>query len=173
MSRKQGSEHRRAYEVNAATAYGIPEIIELQRANLIVNGGMLSVDLSSAWIESTLADMPVIIARRDGRLVGYLMSSKPDSTAHVPVSQAKFAAYPAHANSYNCGPMCIATSERGHGLAAQLFDALRVRLPGREAVAFSRRDNVASRRVQEQLGFKDVAGFSLAGVDYVVAACTH
>jgi len=45
-------------------------------------------------------------------------------------------------------------------------------LPGREGVAFIRRDNAASRAAHSKSGFREVAEFSYAGVDYLVAART-
>jgi L-amino acid N-acyltransferase YncA len=57
-------------------------------------------------------------------------------------------------------------------LVAKLFDKQRSLLPGREGVAFIRRDNAASRAAHGKYGFREVAEFSYAGVDYLVAART-
>jgi L-amino acid N-acyltransferase YncA len=43
---------------------------------------------------------------------------------------------------------------------------------GREGVAFIRRDNAASRAAHSKSGFREVAEFSYAGTDYLVAART-
>ena len=53
---------------------------------------------------------------------------------------------------------------------AKLFDKQRSLLPGREGVAFIRRDNAPSRAAHVKYGFREVAEFSCAGVDYLVAA---
>ena len=71
---------------------------------------------------------------------------------------------------YNSGPLCIAATERGQGLAAKLFEKQRLLLPGREGVAFIRRDNAASRAAHRKHGFLEVAEFSHADVEYLVAA---
>jgi L-amino acid N-acyltransferase YncA len=161
------------YEISTATAADVPAMLALQNANLISNGGMLSVEFSGTWFEATLAEMPIILARREGRLIAYAVSSMPAATRELALSQAKFGAYPAGPTSYNYGPICIAVSERGRGLAAQLFGALRSRLPGREAVGFIRKDNDASLRAHAKLGLEQVAEFTHNDVGYVVVACRH
>jgi L-amino acid N-acyltransferase YncA len=159
------------YAIALASRADIPELLALQEANLSVNGGALSVRLTSDWFKRSMEEMPIIVARRSDRLVGYLVSSSRSATEHLPLSAAKFRAYPAMPDAYNSGPLCIAQSERGQGLAAMLFHALRVCLPGREAVSFVRRDNAASRHAHAKGGFREVAQFSYGGMDYLVMAC--
>jgi predicted GNAT superfamily acetyltransferase len=160
------------YGISLASGEDIPELLALQEANLGAHGGMLSVRLTAEWFERSLPEMPIILARCSGRLVGYLVSSSRSATAHLALPQAKFRAYPAGPDAYNSGPLCISQSERGRGLAATLFRALHERLPGREAVTFVRRDNTASRNAHAKAGFREVAQFSYEGVDYMVMACS-
>jgi L-amino acid N-acyltransferase YncA len=166
------STHASEYTIRLATREDIPELLALQEANLGENGGTLSVRLTAAWFEHSLEEMPIIVARRSGRVVGYLTSSSRSDTAHLALSEAKYRAYPAAPEAYNSGPLCIAESERGQGLAAALFHALRARLPGREAVTFIRRDNAPSRGAHAKAGFREVAQFAYDTVDYVVMACS-
>jgi L-amino acid N-acyltransferase YncA len=158
------------YLLALAAIEDIPEILVLQAENQISNGGALSVEFPAAWFEGTIKEMPTIVAKRDGRLVGYLVSSSQAATRHLALSQAKHHAYPAGSDAYNSGPLCIAASERGRGLVAKLFESQRGFLPGREGVAFIRRDNAASRTAHAKHGFREVAHFSHIGVDYVVAS---
>jgi L-amino acid N-acyltransferase YncA len=161
----------REYTISVATRDDIPQLLELQMANLVVNGGALSVEFSSEWFEHSIAEMPIMIARRDGHLVAYLVSSSRAATRHVALSEAKFCAYPnVTSEAYNCGPLCVAASERGHGLSDTLFRALRLELPSREAVAFIRSVNLASRSAHARMGFREVAEFSHAGLEYVVVS---
>jgi predicted GNAT superfamily acetyltransferase len=159
-----------AYEIRAARSDDVPDIVALQAENQIAKGGWLSVEFPAAWFERAVNDLPVVIARRGSRLAGYLVSSSRAATRGVALSQAKLLAYSAAPDAYNSGPLCIAASERGRGLSKRLFDLQRFLLPGREAVAFIRQDNNASRSVHLQNGFLEVAQFSHNGVDYVVAA---
>jgi L-amino acid N-acyltransferase YncA len=156
--------------VSIAKIDDIPDIIALQAENHISRGGALSIEFPATWFERAVTDLPVVIARRDGRLVGFLVSSSRVATSSVPLSQLKYAAYPASPDAYNSGPICVAASERGRGLVSKLFDAQRSLLPHREATAFIRQDNAASRSVHSRHGFREVASFSDGGVEYVVVA---
>jgi L-amino acid N-acyltransferase YncA len=73
-------------------------------------------------------------------------------------------------NAYNYGPICVAESERGRGLAGAMFAALRARLPKREGVAFIRRDNPTSLLAHKKMGMQEVAEFTHDGLVYVVVA---
>lgn len=156
--------------IRVAVAGDIPDILVLQSENQVSRGGALSVEFPSQWFEAAIQDMPIMIARRDGRLVAYLVSSTQAATQHLALPQAKYRAYPTGPEAYNSGPLCIAASERGRGLVSKLFDAQRSLLRGREGVAFIRRDNAASRAVHAKYGFRDVAEFSHAGVEYLVVS---
>ena len=160
------------YDIRTATADDIPGLLALQAENQISRGGALSIEFPATWFADVIRDMPIVIARRGHRLVGFLVSSPKGATRHLPLGRAKFSAYPADPDAYNSGPLCIAATERGQGLGAKLFDMQRMLLPGREGVAFIRRDNAASRAAHNKSGFREVAKFSYAGVDYLVAART-
>ena len=160
------------YELGVATLQDIPELLALQAENQISRGGALSIEFPAAWFEAVIGETPIVIARRDRRLVGYLVSSPPDAAKNYPLIQAKLKAYEAKAGTYNSGPLCVDAKERGHGLAAKLFDLQGALLPGREGVAFIRRDNASSRTAHAKYGFQEVAEFSHQGVEYLVAART-
>jgi predicted GNAT superfamily acetyltransferase len=112
--------------------------------------------------------MPVIVARREGRVVGYLVSSSLAANADVPVVQAMLAAYRGTPNAYVYGPVCVDAAERGRGLAAAMFAALQARLPGREGVLFIRRDNTASLRAHARMGMHEVTTFTHGGAEFAV-----
>ena len=158
------------YVIGPASRADIPALLQLQKANLTGVGGSLSVQFPSDWFERSIAEMPIIVARRDGALVAYLVSSSRAATKHIALAEAKYSAYPAAPNAYNSGPLCVAASERGKGLAMRLYEAMRAHLPGREAVSFIRRDNESSRALHRKLGFQEVAEFKHGGIDYVVAS---
>jgi predicted GNAT superfamily acetyltransferase len=158
------------YLISVATAEDIPDILALQSENQISRGGALSIEFPAQWFERAVKDMPIVIGRREGQLAGFIVSSSQAATQHLALSQAKYRAYPAGPEAYNSGPLCVAASERGRGLAWKLFGLQRSLLPGREGVAFIRRDNVASRAVHAKYGFREVAEFSHAGVEYLVVS---
>jgi predicted GNAT superfamily acetyltransferase len=157
-------------EIAPATSDDIEGILILQEQNLLGHGGLLSVRLPRAALEAALHDLPQIVARRDGKIVGYLLAGSRSVRAQAPIVQAMFCAYPGSNDTYVYGPICVAESERGHGLATALFAELRERLPGRECVAFIRSDNVSSLRAHLRMGMKDVASFVYDGLTHKVLA---
>ena len=157
-------------EIALATRRDIVGILDLQEQNLLGRGGLLSVRLPGAFIEAALDDLPQIVARRDGKIVAYLLAGSRSVHAQTPIIKAMFRAYSGSHDAYIYGPICVAESERGHGLATALFAELRERLPERECVAFVRRDNAASLRAHLKMGMKDVASFEHDGVAHAVLA---
>jgi L-amino acid N-acyltransferase YncA len=158
------------YEITVATPEDIPGILDLQERNLLSNGGALSVPFSGAWFESAIADMPIIVARSQGRVVGYVVSTPLTAQAHNPIIQAMLRAFPGSPGAYNYGPICVSETERGRGLAGLMFQALRERLPARQGFTFIRRDNTVSVKVHTRMGMRQVAEFTQDGVVYVVVA---
>jgi len=158
------------YEIAVAAPDDIAGILDLQEQNLPERGGALSVRFPFPWFEAAVADTRVIVARRAGRVVGYVTWSPISMMAHVPIVQAMLRAYPGAPDAYLYGPICVAQSERGRGLATKLFTALRARLPGREGISFIRRDNASSRQAHAKMGLREVAEYDYDGIPLVVAA---
>lgn len=158
------------YLIARATSNDIDEILDLQEQNQASRGGMLSVALPREWFERALAEMPVMVARSSGRIVGFLVASTFTAYAGVGVVDAMLRAYPGRDNAYVYGPICVAVSERGRGLATLLFAALRAELPGRQGILFIRRDNSASLKAHLKMGIEQVGEFSYRGVTHAVLA---
>jgi L-amino acid N-acyltransferase YncA len=159
-----------AFSIWRATAADVPGILDLQARNLPERGGLLSVVFPQAWFEAAIAAMPVIVAKRGGQVLGYLVSAPFSALAQVPIVQAMLRAYPGSAGGYLYGPICVAETERGQGIARAMFTMLRQQLPGREGIAFIRRDNAASLRAHRRMGMREVAEFDHNGAAHVVIA---
>jgi predicted GNAT superfamily acetyltransferase len=159
-------------EISRATLDDIAGILALQERNLRKNGGVLSVPLSAEWLQAAVTGMPIVVARRGRQVVGYVVSSPLDQQASDPILDAMLRAYPGAPGCYVYGPICVAESERGRGLARALFETLRLQLPGREGFTFIRSDNAVSRQVHAHMGMREAASFTVAEVDYVVIAYT-
>jgi L-amino acid N-acyltransferase YncA len=155
-------------EIVLARQGDIDGILDLQERNLPQSGGMLSARLPRAWFEAAIMAMPVVVARRDGRVVGYLASAPLAAGAGVPVIEAMLRAYRGAPDAYVYGPICIDEAERGRRLANAMFAALRARLPGREGILFIRRDNPASLRAHAKMGMTEVAEFAHDGAVHAV-----
>ena len=130
----------------------------------------MSVPLSREWLQAAIGDMPIVVARKGDRLVGYVVSSPLTAQSDDPILHAMLKAYPGSPGCYVYGPICVDERERGKGVARAMFEALRAQLPEREGFTFIRADNAISRRVHSGMGMREAATFSVAGVDYVVVA---
>ncbi|PLY44306.1 N-acetyltransferase [Janthinobacterium sp. ROICE36] len=159
-----------AYRIGTAQAADIDAITALLQANSPSQGGSLTGEFSRDKV-AAMADgaSPVIVARRvlDGSVVGVLFSAA-TATVQAPVVLAMLAAYAGSENAYVYGPVCIAASERGQGLLALLYSAMRARHGGAEAVLFIRRDNLGSLRAHARLGMREVATFAFDGAQFSV-----
>jgi hypothetical protein len=60
---------------------------------------------------------------------------------------------------YLYGPVCIAESERGLGVALALFEVLQKHMAGRPAMTFVRTDNAPSRRAHQKMGMRELGIF--------------
>ena len=158
------------YEVTPATRDDVPAILDLQEQNLRSNGGALSVRFPREWFEQAISDMPIVVARSDTHVVGYVVSTPLTAQAHDLIIQAMLRAYPGSPGAYNYGPICVAEKHRGRGLAVAMFEELRAQLPGREGFTFIRADNTASRNVHMKMGMREVAEFTLKDTGYIVVA---
>src|SRR5262249_36089642 len=125
-------------ENGTASERDLEGILALQEANLPERGGTLSARLSRAQLQAMLGDLPIRVGRRRDAIVGYLLAASTTSVAAVPVIRAMLAAYGGGPTAYVYGPIVVAESERGHGLARRLFESPWSRLPGREGILFIR-----------------------------------
>jgi predicted GNAT superfamily acetyltransferase len=155
-------------DIGTATEHDLDGILELQAANQLERGGLLSVELPRARVTAMMQEMPLIVARRDGRIVAFLVNSTRQMNDDVPIIRAMLDAYPGESNAYVYGPICVSEAERGKGMAQALFAELRRLEPGREGILFIRSDNAASLRAHAKMGMREVAGFVFNGLDHVV-----
>jgi predicted GNAT superfamily acetyltransferase len=155
-------------EIGTATERDLDGILALQETNQPERGGTLSAQLSRIQIRAMLADLPLVVARRGGVIVGYLLAASKPTVAEVPVIRAMLAAYPGEPDAYVYGPIVVTAAERGRGLAQQLFESLRARLPDREGILFIRTDNSASLRAHKKMGVVPRGTFRHNDRDFVV-----
>jgi predicted GNAT superfamily acetyltransferase len=128
------------------------------------------VPLSLEWLDAAIGGMLIIIARSGGRVVGYAVSSTLADQSDDPILNGMLQAYPGSPGCYIYGPICVAASERGKGVARAMVGALRAQLPGREGFTFIRADNAVSRKVHASMGMREAGHFTVEGVGYVVVA---
>jgi predicted GNAT superfamily acetyltransferase len=154
--------------IGRATEADLDGIMELQAANQPERGGMLSANFPRSRVAEMILGRPLIVARRSGLVVAFLMNSTREMNADVPIIRAMLDAYPGTADAYVYGPVCVQEEERGKGLAQAMFAELRRLEPGREGMLFIRRDNPASLGAHTKMGMREVAGFVFGGIEYAV-----
>jgi predicted GNAT superfamily acetyltransferase len=154
--------------VSKATDADLDGILALQASNQIDRGGTLSASLSRSRVSAMMHEMPLIVARREERITGFLMTTTREMNADLPIVQAMFKAYLGAPDAYVYGPVCVDAEERGKRLARVMFEELRALEPGREGILFIRSDNEASLRAHIRMGMREVAGFQFSGFDFSV-----
>lgn len=159
-------------EIGRATEADMDGIMALQAANEVGNGGTLSASLPRTRIDAMRQAMPLMVARDEGRVVGFLMTTPQAMNADIEIVRATFDAFPGTSDAYLYGPVCVDAAYRGRGLAQAMFDALRALLPGRQGILLIRHDNAASLNAHARMGMSKVAGFTLNGSVFVVLAYT-
>ncbi len=132
------------YDISLATPDDVPGILALQEPNLVERGGGLSVRQNADWFRRAILDKSVVVARSNGKVVGYVLGTSLAAKAHIPIIQAMLRAFPPPPDCYLYGPVCVAESERGKGLAVLLFKELQTHMNGRPTMTFIRADNLMS-----------------------------
>ena len=155
------------YEIFLGTPEDIPGVLTLQEANLPHNGGTLSVRLSADWFQRAILEKSLLVCRREGAVVGYLLGASLTAWGNVPVIQAMLCAFPPHPDFYLYGPICISETERGKGLAGAMFEELKARRRGQPAMLFVRADNPSSLRTHQKMGMRELGAFVNDGVPYI------
>jgi predicted N-acetyltransferase YhbS len=160
------------YDISLATPNDIPGILALQEPNLPENGGSLSVRQNAEWFRKAIVDKSVVAGRHNGEVVGYVLGTSLAAKAHVTIVQAMLRIFPPPANCYLYGPVCVAETQRGMGLAAALFKVLQIHMDGRPAMTFVRADNEPSLRAHRKMSMRDLGPFSNNGEQYIALSYT-
>lgn len=165
----------RQITISAASKNDLAGIVALQKANQLAQGGTLAAELAPHQIEEMMQDMPQIVARRNGEVVAFLMTTSQavNKKRPIPVVEKTLEAYPyADPDAYIYGPICVSQKERGNGLAQLMFDTLLEMEPGRQGVLFIRGDNEPSLRAHKKMGMNKVGEFALNNAVFHVFAYT-
>ena len=119
------------YDISLGEAADIPGILALQDANLAGRGGGLSVRQTADWFRHAILQKSLVVGRREG------MTSLA-AKAHVMIIQTMLRNFPPPPDCYLYGPVCVAETECGKGLAGALFQVLQTHMAGRAAMTFIR-----------------------------------
>src|SRR5262245_49010407 len=127
-----------AYDISLAELDDITGILALQEPNLVEHGGGLSVRQTADWFRKAIHEKSVVVGRRDGRVVGYVLGTSLAAKPHVAIIQTMLHKFPPPPDCYLYGPGCVAETERGNGLAAALFEELQTQMSGHPLMTFVR-----------------------------------
>jgi len=160
------------YDIALAAPDDISGILSLQEPNLVERGGGLSVRQTADWFKKAMVEKSVVVGRRGGKVVGYVLGTSLAAKAHVRIIQTMLRNFPAPPDCYLYGPVCVAKTERGNGLAAALFVVLQTHMGGRPAMTFVRADNAPSLRAHRKMGMRELGTFMNEGVPHIALAYT-
>lgn len=159
-------------EIGRATISDLEGIVKLQSLNQKSNGGSLSGELTSSQIQEMMNDMPQIVARSNGNIVGFLLTTS-QAVHHkrdIPIVNEMFKSYSGKTNAYIYGPVCVGDDQRGKGLAQLMFKELLRLEPNREGILFIKTDNEPSLRAHQKMGMHKVSAFHFKVADFDVFA---
>src|SRR5215510_7807734 len=106
------------YDISHATSNDMPGILTVQEPNLPDRGGSLSVRQTAEWFGNAILEKSIVVGRRNGEVVGYVLGTSLAAKAHVRIIQTMLRAFPPPHDCYLYGPVCVTENERGNGLAA-------------------------------------------------------
>ena len=145
--------------VTKANEMDLEGILQLQALNQVERGGLLASSLPPERILAMMREMPLIVARRDKHVTGFLLTATRYMNNDMPLVKAMLEAYPGSPDAYIYGPICVSQEERGRGLAQRMFAHLCRLEAGREGMLFIRKDNEASMHAHLKMGMREVAIF--------------
>src|SRR5215475_16162839 len=93
----------------------------------------------------------VVVSCRNGKVVGYVSGTSLAAKAHVAIIQTMLLAFPPPPDCYLYGPVCVADTERGKGLAGAMFRTLQKHKNGRPESDWQKCRSWAFRGVRSDL----------------------
>jgi predicted GNAT superfamily acetyltransferase len=147
------------YDISLGRADDIPGILALQEINLVERRGSLSVRQTADWFRHAINENSLVVGRRENKVVGYVLGTSRAANAHVMIIHTMLRSFSPPPDCYVYGPVCVAATERGKGLAGALFEVLQTHMAGRPAMTFIRADNVASLRAHQKMGMSELGTF--------------
>ncbi|MDZ8134701.1 MAG: GNAT family N-acetyltransferase [Nostoc sp. DedQUE04] len=155
--------------IDRASPSDVSGIVKLAQANDAEHGGMLLGHLEPEAVMMTISQMPSVVARKNGQVVGFLLSwSK--TTVNLPIIKVMLQTYPGTRDAYLYGPICVDETMRGQGIAAVMFAKLKDLLPKREGILFIKASNKASLQAHQKMGMCKMAEFIYEGTEFLIFA---
>nr|WP_322657099.1 GNAT family N-acetyltransferase [Dendronalium sp. ChiSLP03b]MDZ8203432.1 GNAT family N-acetyltransferase [Dendronalium sp. ChiSLP03b] len=155
--------------IDQANKADVTGILELAQANDAEHGGMLLGHLESEAVSKTISQMPSIVARKDNKVVGFLLTW-PKASVQMPIIASMLQVYPGNKDAYLYGPVCVEETMRGQGIAKAMFAKLKNFLPQRQGILFIKAHNESSIRAHRKMGMYQMAEFTHEDTRFLVFA---
>src|SRR5215470_18551107 len=163
----QNAEMLGDYDISLGRPEDIPDILVLQEANLAEAGGGLTARQTADWFRHAILEKSLVVGRTERKVIAYVLGTSLAAKAHVMVVQTMLRNFPPPPDCYLYGPVCVAETQRGKGLAGALFQVLQTQMAGRPAMTFVRADNIASLRAHRKMVMSELGSFVHADVSYI------
>jgi L-amino acid N-acyltransferase YncA len=167
----------------------LEQILQLQHDNLPANlsptearaQGFVTLEHSLDALRRMHAMLPSVVARENGRLVGYALAMARECRAVVPVLEPMFQVLDslqrdggplARRRYYVMGQVCVEKASRGRGVLEALYAAHRDAYASRfdELVTEISVRNTRSLKAHARVGFRDIHRYQDATDSWVVVA---
>ena len=177
------------FKVESATPADFPAILALHAANHLSNigeankaAGFLTLPIAESHLEQLQKAGSLFVARADnGELAGYVLSGPWDFYTQWPMFGVQTQRFPVHfeggelnlENSFQYGPVCVASDFRGAGVLNALFEAVKAHFAVRYAFGGTFISTLNKRSLEahtRKLGFKIVDEWSVNDNNYVTLA---
>jgi L-amino acid N-acyltransferase YncA len=164
-------------------------ILALQRENLrervapgeAASQGFVTVAHTQEVLARMHAQLPSIVAHRDGRLVGYALAMAQEARAELPLLVPMFELFAglsfggmplSNFRYYVMGQVCVAAAERGSGLFDALYAEHRAVYGGRFELLVTEisEANLRSQRAHARVGFVELTRYADALDRWLVVA---
>ncbi len=172
-----------------ATPEDYPSILALHHSNLrdILTeaqrkDGFLSMPVTVEQIAAANEDLAVIVADRDGSILGELFATTNEQAAQFPLLRRMMELYDttlfmgkplSEYRTFLYGPVCVAREARGTGVLESLFREMLRHFAGRYEVGTLFIDKMNERSIQahtRKLGMQVLRPFDFAGRSYLLLA---
>ncbi len=163
----------------AATGKDLDEILDLQRQNLpaqltqatMEKEGFLTVTHTLTLLQKMNEVCPHVIARAEGRVVGYPLCMHPDFSGEIPILRSMFRQIESEIKDQTyivMGQVCVAPSYRGQGVFRGLYRTMKEVLKGEFDLIVTEVDGRNRRSLEAHLavGFRVIKKYQSDGRDW-------
>ncbi len=176
-------------KIRIAEPADLTGVLALQEKYLLTNmpvaaraGGFVTTPFTVSQIEIVMLNQELFVAELDGKIVAYVFAGAWDFWSQWAIfpfmsSRLPHLGYQNHvlttANTFQYGPICIETSQRGSGLFPQIFDLMRSEMQPKFPIGITFINQINRRSYEahtKKLGMEVIDKFHFNGNNYYTLA---